>query len=267
MDRPSPVPATSAPSVPATTSTICPYLLADGGAWRSSTATRAHRCAAVKPAALLAADKQRRLCLTDEHDVCATFVAARSLRDAATFAVGVLPDRPATRSIARTTPLVLDHGRLSLSAPSAGMRMDRSTGQAVLLVLMAIAFAAILLARLTGGAGPGAGEVAGATGTPGASANTLQGDDVSASDDPPAMPSHDVPPSVEGTLDPIDAEATAGAPEATSAPDTGPTYVVRSGDTLSSIAGEHGTTWQVLAALNEIDDPGRLRVGQELRLP
>jgi nucleoid-associated protein YgaU len=29
----------------------------------------------------------------------------------------------------------------------------------------------------------------------------------------------------------------------------------------------YGTTWQELAELNNIDDPRRLRVGQELQLP
>jgi LysM repeat protein len=42
---------------------------------------------------------------------------------------------------------------------------------------------------------------------------------------------------------------------------------VQSGDTLSGIAARNGTTWQVLAQLNKIDDPRKIRVGQVLDLP
>jgi lipoprotein NlpD len=43
-------------------------------------------------------------------------------------------------------------------------------------------------------------------------------------------------------------------------------YVVRRGDTLYSIALEHGIDYRELARWNGMDDPARLRVGQELRL-
>lgn len=44
-------------------------------------------------------------------------------------------------------------------------------------------------------------------------------------------------------------------------------HVVRSGETLSSIARRYGTTAERLAELNRLDDPNRLAVGQRLRLP
>jgi len=44
------------------------------------------------------------------------------------------------------------------------------------------------------------------------------------------------------------------------------TYIVRRGDTLYSIALEHGADYRELAQLNKIDDPSKIRVGQELRL-
>lgn len=51
------------------------------------------------------------------------------------------------------------------------------------------------------------------------------------------------------------------------APATAPrTYTVRSGDTLSGIAAQHGTTWQHLQALNGIADPNRIYAGQVLRV-
>ena len=50
-------------------------------------------------------------------------------------------------------------------------------------------------------------------------------------------------------------------------PGAGPsTYVVKRGDTLYSIALEHGADYRELAQLNKLDDPSRIRVGQELRL-
>lgn len=47
----------------------------------------------------------------------------------------------------------------------------------------------------------------------------------------------------------------------------GGTYTVRSGDTLSSIAAKHGTTWQTLQKLNRIKNANVILVGQQLRLP
>jgi lipoprotein NlpD len=44
-------------------------------------------------------------------------------------------------------------------------------------------------------------------------------------------------------------------------------YVVKRGDTLYSIALEQGVDYRELAQANRIDDPSKIRVGQELRLP
>jgi lipoprotein NlpD len=43
-------------------------------------------------------------------------------------------------------------------------------------------------------------------------------------------------------------------------------FVVRRGDTLYSIALEHGVDYRELAQWNKLDDPSRIRVGQELRV-
>ena len=52
------------------------------------------------------------------------------------------------------------------------------------------------------------------------------------------------------------------------APGSGPrSYVVKRGDTLYSIALEHGADYRELAQANKLEDPSKLRVGQELRLP
>jgi LysM repeat protein len=44
-------------------------------------------------------------------------------------------------------------------------------------------------------------------------------------------------------------------------------YIVKSGDTLSKIASELGVSVEDLARINKIDDPGKIRVGQELLIP
>ena len=48
---------------------------------------------------------------------------------------------------------------------------------------------------------------------------------------------------------------------------SGKTYTVQSGDTLSLIAAKYGTTYQVLAQLNGIQDPNLIYTGQQIRLP
>lgn len=46
----------------------------------------------------------------------------------------------------------------------------------------------------------------------------------------------------------------------------GEVHVVKSGDTLASIARANGVTYQELAKWNKLSDPGKLRVGQKIRL-
>src|SRR5690606_29840242 len=53
--------------------------------------------------------------------------------------------------------------------------------------------------------------------------------------------------------------------QTSTAPATG-TYVVKPGDTLYQIAQRHGMDVATLVSLNNITDPGQLRVGQTLRL-
>ena len=44
-------------------------------------------------------------------------------------------------------------------------------------------------------------------------------------------------------------------------------YIVKGGDTLSKIAAQYGTTYQKLAAYNNIGNPSFIRVGQEIKIP
>jgi lipoprotein NlpD len=73
------------------------------------------------------------------------------------------------------------------------------------------------------------------------------------------------PAPVVDRLPPAAAKPAAPAVQAGPAAPAGPqTYTVKAGDTLYSIALEHGTDWRELAALNGITDPSRLRIGQAL---
>ena len=44
-------------------------------------------------------------------------------------------------------------------------------------------------------------------------------------------------------------------------------HTVQSGETLSQIAARYGTTYQVLAELNQIQNPNLIYTGQQIRLP
>jgi LysM repeat protein len=245
------------------TAAICPYLLAADGAWRAATPTRDHRCTAVLPAAVLATEKQRRLCLVAAHLECSTYLAAVAARDAS---AGAIRGRGPRRAMPRTAPVLLDQGRLAIAIP--GMP-DRGIGQGGLVALMAVAFGALAVTRLTGGGPSVVPAVAGEGGTPSPS--------IVASNRPAATSEPTVPEATSGavpsrTLVPSDVEPTPGSPMPTAAtstprPASGGTYRVQSGDTLSEIAAKNGTTWQVLAQLNGITDPRKIRVGQVLKLP
>lgn len=258
------VPRPVALTTPPDTAAVCPYLLATDSAWRSSGVSRDHRCHAVAPAAILAADKQRRLCLVSEHVGCATYLAATAVLEEG----GSVEDRPLHRSVTKTAPLVLDRRRFAVAMPG----MPDRAGQGGLVALMVVAFGALAVTRL-GDGGPGIGPVVGAEGgtpTPTVAASLAPGTPTTPPSTPDAPTRTLVPSGVEPTAVPSATAAPVPTAAATPGPSKSPTpatYTVQSGDTLSGIAGANGTTWQELAELNQIDDPRRLRVGQVLKLP
>jgi LysM repeat protein len=249
-----PTAAAPDPVVDRTLSGVCPYLVAADGLWRSSTVAREHRCGAVAPPALLAAEKQRRLCLTADHMTCTTFEAARAARP-------IGPDRQPTlpRPLARATPMVLDHGRIAITVPA--FRSERSVGQAALIILMALAFALIVFAKMSGGASP-----AGVADAP-ASPRTSPGASATAASARPSSgetlaPSGAPAGSAAASGDP----SGSASPGATAKPAT-QTYKVKAGDTLIGIAAKFGTTPKAIAKLNGITNTANLHVGQVLKIP
>jgi LysM repeat protein len=246
---PTAVPAGSVTGRPVTR--ICPYLSAADGAWRSTTVAREHRCGAVAPPAPLATEKQRRLCLTPDYPSCATFEAARAARPIGHDRAPTLP-----RPMARTTPVVLDHGRLSISVPI--LSSERSTSQAVLIILMALAFAAIVLAKLTGGTPAAAND--------GSPFPAVAGPSLLAS------PQASGDPAATTTTDPTASASASGGTDASAAPDSTAlpatrSYKVKPGDTLIGIAARFGTTPKAITKLNGISDPSSLKIGQVLKIP
>jgi LysM repeat protein len=265
VDTSAPRPATLPLSPATATAVVCPFLLSADGAWRASTPSRDHRCTAVEPPAALASDKQRRLCLAAAHTDCVTYqaaVASGAASPAGEVRRTMPGERPSARTIVRTAPLVLDHGRRVM--PTGLLRGgDRSVGQGALVLLMVVAFAAIIVARLSAGdSTPPGGQVGGITGTPRPSATASPTAKPSAR--PTATPAPTAKPTGTPTAKPS-AKPTS-TPGATKSPAIPATYKVRRGDTLSGIATTYRTTVAALVKLNGIKDPTALRVGQVLRL-
>ena len=225
---------------------LCPLLIAHDGSWRSARPSRSHQCAALGADVPLLEEKQRRLCLGAAHRTCATYAAAV----ATTFTADDRSAPPAFspgRPYPRTVPVVLEHGRAF--APSLGGG-ERHAPQVLLAVLMAVAFGAVVITRLSG-VGDDPTLVAGA-------ASPTPAGSVRATPVPTSTPTPSPTPAPTATPTPAPATPTVAASRM---------YRVRPGDTLSGIAGRFGTTVRELVRLNNIEDPSRIRIGLVLKLP
>ncbi|HTS15134.1 MAG TPA: hypothetical protein VMH24_05670 [Candidatus Sulfotelmatobacter sp.] len=140
------------PDVPGILAGLCPYLLAEGGAWRSARPAAEHRCHAVRPPAALTGDQQRRLCLVREHAACPTFLDARQRHEQALVRAGVHLDRLAgrrTTALTRPIPVILDRAFSGPRAPSLTGRTRRLAELGLVLVML-LAAALVLAARFAG---------------------------------------------------------------------------------------------------------------------
>ena len=250
---------------------LCPYLTIDGGAWRSAVADRDYRCGALVPMPALTVDKQRRLCLTDRHLTCATFLAARGVRatdadggaDRPIVAVGPgrTPDLDTvTRwSIVRTTPVILDHNRVPIVGT---LPRGRAAGQLGLAILLVAAFAALAIGRLTG---PSAPALAGA----GASSRPTASAPIAAANSPTTPPRPSATPAPSPTRTPKPSNTPGGtaapSPSSSTAPVT-TTYKVKNGDTLYGISIRFHTSVKAILQLNNLTGT-TLHIGQVLKLP
>jgi LysM repeat protein len=233
----------------------CIYLAAPDG-WRSTGASRDHRCTALDPAAAIALDKQRRLCLVAAHRTCPTYTAARSARDQALAGVpdGWAPDR----RFVRTAPVVIEAAPRRRSMPLA-LGSHRLAEAAV--AIMALVVVILVGSRIVGGAMPEPTSKPTPAVTPVASGAQAAGG---------------------GTTSPTPTESAPASPQASAAatpskepsPQPSPaasiakrTYTVKSGDTLSGIGAKFGVTWQAIAKANKIKSPYRIVRGQVLVIP
>ncbi len=246
----------------------CPYLLGQSGAWRSSSPTRDHRCTAVAPAAPLAIDKQRRLCLRSGHLTCATYLAALAARRERGSSAG--EGSPLRWELARTTPVV-DIG-VGLGATVAGLVADRRGWQAIPAIGLVVALGAVGLSGIgRDQSGSGAGAAGSGTPSPGATASrpgaTASRPGATASPSPSAVPS---PSGGEPSATPSVVPSVAPSPMPTATPSPVPsahtTYTVKSGDTLYDIARAYGTTVAAITKLNGLTSTV-LHVGQVLLIP
>src|SRR5512135_1864684 len=152
-------PADACPTDARSAADLCPFLASADLDWRSVDATREHRCTAVDPIAALSVEKQRRLCLTADHATCTTYLAARQHLLDGTDEPGGGPGHPETDgrdqreverpilrwAVPRTAPVVLDRGRPAIR----DVLVRRSTTQSALVLLMALAFVVLVMARLS----------------------------------------------------------------------------------------------------------------------
>lgn len=80
-----------------------------------------------------------------------------------------------------------------------------------------------------------------------------------------ACASHAPAPTIERAPVAVEKPVRAAAPVAAPASE-GPLYVVKKGDTLYSIALDHGHDPKEIAAWNSLENPDRIKIGQQLRL-
>jgi LysM repeat protein len=215
-----------------------------------------HRCHADGPPAAIERQRQLGLCLTDAHRDCELYIAAVK-RHAATLAA----PPPAPDAVLSRTRLLLEPNQMN--GPLAGLRTGRLRRYGLAGAIAAVGVGAVV----TGTAG-GLGSLVGRD-SPSPSAT-----EVPATGSRLATPT----PPLHASPDPMAGSPTASAMPAASQPVTAPSappsaepssaqiYVVRQGDTLSSIAEAFGVTVAAVMDANGLESDV-INVGQQLVIP
>jgi len=211
----------------------------------------AHRCHAEEPPIPVDRQEQARLCLTPAHERCERYLAHLARAGGRTAVVGglvstrmVLAPDPAWRGIA---------GR-ARRAP----------------VIPTVAIATAALALGIGGAAMASG-IASDGGLAWLTAPSTDPTPQPPSPSPTPSPTPAATPTPIPTSTPTSSPSPAASPTPTVVPTVVPTpapqqYVVQEGDTLAAIAQQFGTTVSAIQALNGIEDPNEIVIGQVLRI-
>ena len=243
---------------PALSSSIlsCPYLTSASRAWVASGPSRDHRCEAVTPAAALTIEKQRRLCLTADHETCATYVAALEARQERIAGRG---DSQIGWGWVRTTPVV--DGSVGLGASVAALVAERRGWQVIPAVALVAALGALGLSNIgrgTGSASPGPSTPVVAVASP--TSSMLSGaPSAPSSPEPSTLPSASPTPATP-TATPSESPATTPLPSART------TYTVKLGDSLYSISRKFGVSVSALKTLNGLTS-NTIHAGLVLKVP
>lgn len=264
----------AASDAPRAVAAICIYLLAEDGAWRAARPLREHRCTAASPLVAPSLEKQRRLCLIDDHVRCPAYLTAREAlardRGISVEDLEAFEERLASR-VPRSVPVALDRPS-AIAGPLAVVGGTRQATRIGLAAVMLAAGGVLLAARFVGGGPIGSAEAtptaspAAARPTPSATATASPSPSPSPTASPSPSPSQSPSPSPGQTPSPSPEPKPSASPSP-SLPAPTRTYTVQAGDTLIGIAAKFDTTVAILQALNGIDDARFIRTGQVLKIP
>jgi LysM repeat protein len=132
--------------------------------------------------------------------------------------------------------------------------------------LLVAAFAAVAVARLSGSGGPAQVGAIGSIAPSTAAAATPLSATPAVEPSPAPTPEPTVAPTAEPSPAPT-AEPTAAPTAVPSTPPASRTYTVQSGDTLSGIASQFGTSVDAIVELNNLPNRNYLSIGQVLKIP
>jgi LysM repeat protein len=248
---------------------VCPHLgLVDDPATYFLYPSSAQRCHAKdgRPTSI-DATKQAQACLVVEHVRCGRYVPPKSVATGLPMPAGV---SAGSRSEPVGETSVRSRRRDSSREPGRREPGRRAVGLALfMLLLIVVAATGIMLGSQLAG---GSGGVTPDSATPGAMTSASP----PASAPPPSLQPTPAPTLPPATSVQSPAATPAPTPKPTATPKLTPkpiasptqvTHVVTSGETLWSIAQQHGVTVAALQAANGIKDPDIIVTGQTLVIP
>jgi LysM repeat protein len=233
---------------------ICPYLRSADGTWRSTQPQSDHRCWAQLPPAVLANVTQARLCLTPGHTTCEYYAAAVNKRTAELERDHIPAERLAGRFNPQVQPVALALDASPAASGGPAQPPARRAMAPVLLAGLGLVLVVVALGYIAFGEhGPGPTPTVAITPAPSLVAV--------------ASPTDSPPPTSAPSPTPSPSIAPSSSPSSSLPPGIARTYVVKSGDTIHSIAHRFHLTRARLIAANDLGDPPTITPGQVLFIP